>query len=60
MTDPKIVTVFASKGGVGKSSIAYELAWLLGAVLVDLDWDTGGVTDQWGHSADSSKKRPLA
>ena len=59
MTDPKIVTVFASKGGVGKSSIAYELAWLLGAVLVDLDWDTGGVTDQWGHSADSTKNDRL-
>ena len=45
----RIVTVAATKGGVGKSTIAYELAATLGGVLVDLDWDTGGVTRMWGH-----------
>lgn len=59
MTTPKIATVFASKGGVGKTSLAYELAWMLGAVLVDLDWDAGGATGQWGYDPHASKRAPL-
>ena len=47
--DPVIVACAAWKGGVGKSQLAYELAYLLGGVLVDLDWDRGGVTRKWGH-----------
>ena len=27
------------KGGLGKTTIAYELAWLLGGVLIDIDWE---------------------
>jgi hypothetical protein len=38
---PRIVTVAAYKGGVGKTTIALELAYLLAAPLVDLDWDQG-------------------
>ena len=46
----KIVTVAAAKGGVGKTTIAYELAYLLDAPLVDLDWDRGGATGSaWGY-----------
>lgn len=52
MTDPRstpaIVAVAGAKGGVGKSTLAYELAAALDAVLIDLDWDTGGVSDFWG------------
>ncbi len=59
MTTPKIATVFASKGGVGKTSLAYELAWLLGAVLVYLDWDAGGATGQWGYDPHASKRALL-
>lgn len=44
-----IIAVAASKGGVGKTTLAYELAAALDAVLVDLDWDTGGATRMWGY-----------
>ncbi len=45
----KIVTVAAYKGGVGKTTLALELAYLLDAPLVDLDWDKGGATNRWGY-----------
>jgi cellulose biosynthesis protein BcsQ len=45
---PKIVTVAARKGGVGKTTLAYELAWLLDAPLVDLEFDEGSATRMWG------------
>ncbi len=45
----KIVTVAAYKGGVGKTTLALELAYLLNAPLVDLDWDKGGATNRWGY-----------
>jgi chromosome partitioning protein len=43
----QIITVAARKGGVGKTTLAYELAAALGAVLVDLDWDEGGASSWW-------------
>ena len=46
----KIVTVYAGKGGVGKTTLSYELAYSLGAVLVDLDWDAGGASGMWGYN----------
>ncbi len=45
-----IATVYAGKGGVGKTTISYELAYALGAVLVDLDWDAGGASGMWGYN----------
>jgi chromosome partitioning protein len=50
----KIVSVHSRKGGVGKTTMAYELAWLLGGVLVDLEWDDGSATRQWGYRHDRS------
>ena len=47
-TEPKIVTVWAPKGGVGKTTIAYELAYMLDAPLIDLEWDDGSASVQWG------------
>lgn len=54
-----IVAVAAWKGGVGKSTLAYELAWLLAAVLVDLEWDGGGVTRAWGYRHEARVNMPL-
>lgn len=46
----RIVTVAASKGGVGKTTLSLDLAAVLPeALAVDLDWDTGGLTRMWGH-----------
>ncbi|MBG0819066.1 hypothetical protein [Planomonospora sp. ID82291] len=44
---------------MGKSLLAYELAYLLDAVLVDLDWDRGGVTRQWGYRHEDRMRAPL-
>jgi chromosome partitioning protein len=46
---PKIVVVHSRKGGVGKTTTAYELAHLLNAVLVDLEWEDGGASRAWGY-----------
>lgn len=54
-----IVVVAATKGGVGKTTIAYELAAHFDAVLVDLDWDSGGATRMWGYDPDGHKSSPL-
>lgn len=43
------MTVAAYKGGVGKTTLALELAYLLDAPLVGLDWDNGGATRRWGY-----------
>lgn len=54
-----IVTVAASKGGVGKTTLASELAYILGGVLIDLDWDRGGVSRSWGYRHETRKTAPL-
>jgi chromosome partitioning protein len=46
---PKIVVCHSRKGGVGKTTLAYELAWLLDAPLVDLDWEGGTASRTWGY-----------
>jgi len=55
----KIVTVAAYKGGVGKTTLALELAFLLDAPLVDLDWDRGGATRRWGYRHEDRARAPL-
>src|ERR1051325_11323067 len=44
---PRHVTVASDKGGVGKSTIAVELGYAMGAVLVDLDHASGSATACW-------------
>lgn len=56
---PPIITVAASKGGVGKTTLAYELAAALRGVLVDLDWDSGGASTMWGDQNFATRKRSV-
>lgn len=53
-----IVTVASHKGGVGKTFLAYELAYMLGAILLDLDWDDGNASGAWGYNAED-RARPV-
>ncbi len=55
----KICAVVSRKGGVGKSTIAYEVAQCLDAVLVDLEWDGGSVTRAWGYRSEDRARDPL-
>jgi chromosome partitioning protein len=55
----RIVSVHSRKGGVGKTTVAYELAWLLGGVLVDLEWDDGSASRQWGYRHEDRATAPL-
>ncbi len=57
--DRLIITIAAWKGGVGKTELAKELAWLLDGVLVDLDWDAGGATRAWGYRHETRTNAPL-
>lgn len=45
----KIFTVAAYKGGVGKTLTALELAYLLGAILLDFEWDEGSASIALGY-----------
>jgi chromosome partitioning protein len=54
-----IVTVAAAKGGVGKTTLAYELASGLDGALIDLDWDAGGATRMWGFDPTRATRAPL-
>ena len=55
----KVVTVMSAKGGVGKTFLAMELAWLLSAVLLDLDWDDGNASRALGYRHDRFARVPL-
>ena len=55
----RIVALAAYKGGVGKTTLALELAFLLNAPLVDLDWDRGGATRRWGYRHEDRVRAPL-
>ncbi|MFI0453697.1 ParA family protein [Actinomadura sp. 6N118] len=59
MTDIDVTTVAAWKGGVGKTTLAFELAYQLNAVLVDLDWDRGGASRAWGYRHETRRRAML-
>jgi chromosome partitioning protein len=54
-----ILVCHARKGGVGKSTLAYELAWLLEAPLIDLEWDDGCVSRIWGYRHEERSTAPM-
>jgi chromosome partitioning protein len=54
-----LITVAATKGGVGKTTLAYELAAALDGVLVDLEWDGGSATSMWGYDPSAFRRAPL-
>jgi len=54
-----LLTIAAYKGGVGKTTLSYEIAAAQGAVLVDLDWDGGGATRMWGDDPRRRHGSPL-
>lgn len=56
---PPVVATAAWKGGVGKSTFARELAYLLDAVLVDLDWDRGCSSRSMGYRHEQYTRYPL-
>jgi chromosome partitioning protein len=54
-----IVTVAAWKGGVGKTELTKELGWIFNGVVVDLDWDNGGMSRNWGYRHQDRTTAPL-
>lgn len=55
----RVIAVSAWKGGVGKTTVGAELAYLLGAILVDADWDQGGASRALGYVHEKFKTAPL-
>lgn len=55
----RTVTVSSYKGGVGKTFLAYEIAYMLGAILLDLDWDKGNASVAWGYREEQRINAPL-
>jgi chromosome partitioning protein len=55
----KIITVAQYKGGVGKTFLACETAYLLGGILVDFDWDRGNASRALGYREETKTNAPL-
>ncbi len=55
----KIITIMSGKGGIGKTFFSMELAWLLDAILLDLDWDGGNASTALGYHWDRFTRIPL-
>lgn len=56
---PPIVASIAYKGGDGKSTLAREVAYQTGSVLVDFDWDRGCSSRSMGYRHERFTHAPL-
>ncbi|WP_432021318.1 ParA family protein [Streptomyces sp. 1222.5] len=56
---PIVIASLAYKGGIGKTTLAEELAHVLDAVAVDFDWSKGGLTAGWGYREESRIGAPI-
>jgi chromosome partitioning protein len=54
-----VIAVAATKGGVGKTTLAYELAAAVEGVLVDLEWDGGSASAMWGHDPGTFRRSSI-
>jgi chromosome partitioning protein len=55
----KIIVVAGFKGGIGKTLLALEMAYLFGAVLLDLEWDAGSASVALGYREEQRTRAPL-
>ena len=51
--------VHGRKGGIGKTRLAYELAYVWAGILLDLEWDEGSASYKWGFRASARVRDPL-
>jgi chromosome partitioning protein len=55
----RVIATAGWKGGIGKTTISTELAYLLRAILVDADWDQGGASRALGYRHEQYKTAAL-
>lgn len=55
----RVIATAGWKGGIGKTTVSAELAYLLGAILVDADWDQGGASRALGYRHEQYKTAPM-
>ena len=55
----RVIAVAGAKGGIGKTTLAIELAYLLGGALLDFEWDDGSASVALGVRPDRRMRAPL-
>jgi len=57
----KIIALASDKGGIGKTTLAVEVAYCLGAVLIDGDWHDGNASRSlgWRHERRLTETSPF-